>query len=583
VLNLWVFAMSISFRTFTQKLALLTSIVLPPAVHAQGEWLSHAVKGEEEASHVATRKYEKYNAISAKNIQDIEAYAAKHCPEVNADMLSEGLTRFFNDKQTKWQSRSTLRGRAAVNEALKVMSSKALYNFESETPEEWRKVLTEASQNHASLYFQSEALKGLDVVKAKAMNNLTQGLDNAEIEKHAFTLGYVAKILQTMNIDHEIERFKKLHTHLNQKLLNLMGIEPDQLQQNFQTVLPAVAIIDVEFKKNIVGDTKPYAIDRQPSFTTWKKGDSVNHEATDWGHGDLINALIGTVSPKATLHRYYESTETSDYDAFGQNVVDHYAKISSPVIFNCSFIPSGNHYFLTAGDRGIRLDSTVDDGLKQPNFFESLKQTLGDKFPEKDVTSLLDEEQLAFLKEKENENMKSKNAPESAKTLVQGPNKDQTHLIVASPTNNPGPLVREGYHNARIKLLDEKETQDHALVALNFDFTAGNLCEKSHSAGEYKHMAVVVPATFVSVMEEGNSLPYITYGGHSSATALLSGFSSHIRGHYPELDHLEVRKAILESANRSYPGYNETEHGQGMLNLKGALQRAKEIAEEKKE
>jgi hypothetical protein len=570
-----------SKRVLLQKLVLMTNVTLSPVVYAKGEWRNYASEGAEEACEFATRKYQTYSSVAEKNIQEIEAYAAIHCPEVNADMLGEGLKRFFNDKKAKWEHRSTLKGLAAVKEASKAMTSKALYTFEPETLEEWGKVLKEASQNHAILYFQAEALKGLEVVKTKAMGSLTQGLDNAEIESHAFTLGFTAKILQIMNIDHEIKRFKNLQTHLTQKILNLLGIEGDQLQQDFQTA-PVVAVIDVEFKKNITGVTSPHSIDRQPSFSPWKKGDIMDY-ATDWGHGDMVAGLVSTVSPKAVIHRYYSSTQEDGSDVFGKDVADHYAdRVSNPVIFNCSFLLLGNYYFLNAGTDGIRFGSNESNSFRQAYFFESLKRNLKDKFSERDITGPLDEEQLAFLIEKENEDVKSKGAPERVKTLVQGPKGDQTHLIVASPSNNTGPLVKKGHHHGWIKLLDEAETQEHALVALNYDFTTGALWEKSHSAGEYKDRALVVPAAFVGVSEEGNPLSYITLGGHSSATAILSSFASHVRGHYPELNHLEVKQAILEGANRAYPGYNEEDHGQGIPNLKGALKRAKEIAEGKK-
>jgi hypothetical protein len=53
--------------------------------------------------------------------------------------------------------------------------------------------------------------------------------------------------------------------------------------------------------------------------------------------------------------------------------------------------------------------------------------------------------------------------------------------------------------------------------------------------------------------------------------------TSIVCGHYPELNRQEIRKAILEGANKNFPGYMEEMHGQGMLNLKGALAVAEKI------
>ncbi|MBY0501167.1 MAG: hypothetical protein K2P93_04110 [Alphaproteobacteria bacterium] len=115
-------------------------------------------------------------------------------------------------------------------------------------------------------------------------------------------------------------------------------------------------------------------------------------------------------------------------------------------------------------------------------------------------------------------------------------------------------------------------------MALNYNFTTQALQEDSYSAGEYKDMAVVIPSAYVVVNEGGEeSLPYFMLGGHSSATAILSSLTSVIRGFYPMLDHLQIKQAILEGANRTFHGYNADLHGQGMFNLKGALEIAERL------
>lgn len=190
----------------------------------------------------------------------------------------------------------------------------------------------------------------------------------------------------------------------------------------------------------------------------------------------------------------------------------------------------------------------------------------------------LDEEQIEHLKKEEARNIRSAESPSLVKKLVAGPNGDKTHLIVASSHNDPGPLVKKGFHAGWIKLLDEEITQEHALVALNYNFFKNALEEGSHSAGEYKDMAVVVPAAYVTVCEnDKEALPYFGFGGHSCATAILSSITSLIRAYFPQLNHLEIKQAILEGANRSFEGYNEELHGRGMLNIKGAFDIAKTL------
>lgn len=48
-------------------------------------------------------------------------------------------------------------------------------------------------------------------------------------------------------------------------------------------------------------------------------------------------------------------------------------------------------------------------------------------------------------------NRKSAEAPFRLKKLVTGPDGSKTHLVVASPTNDPGPLMKKGFHTGWIK------------------------------------------------------------------------------------------------------------------------------------
>ncbi|MBP6951281.1 MAG: hypothetical protein KA112_01465 [Alphaproteobacteria bacterium] len=256
-----------------------------------------------------------------------------------------------------------------------------------------------------------------------------------------------------------------------------------------------------------------------------------------------------------------------------------YFHLKQPIVFNCSFLPLGGHYYVQPAPGKFAFEPPSSERYKFPETFQSWKDTIIAKYPEKDWTKDFNDEELKLLEEIENANLRSAEAPLHLKKLVTGPDGSKTNLVVAGHSNDSGPLVKSGFHTGWIKLLNEEVTQEHALVALNYNFITEALETDSHSAGEYKDMAVVIPSAYVAVNEKTEeSLPYFCHGGHSSATAILSSLTSVIRGLYPTLTHLQVKQAILQGANRTFGGYNEDLHGQGMFNLKGALQIAEAIS-----
>jgi len=555
--------------------ALLTLTFLASSAYAKGTWRSFVDKDEAEAKRIATEKHQKYAEFPNSDFEIVSNFVKQNCPNLNPDMIEKGLSLFFEEKVAKWQRRSTLSGRDAITEISNSMSSKSNFNYEPESLETWSKTLTQASQRYPVLYFQYMASKGLTEVMKKARALLSPDeVENDVVMNLSYVLNRASHVRKLMNVENETKRFKNLHLHLSKKLRDLMGFEEDALQKAFEKT-PIVKIIDPEYKKDnllpigMVAD----AVYRPAPFI-WTKTEPINDNSHEWGHGDMMIGLVKNFAPLSGIHSYI-TLSTGDYDPLDFSRIDS----EDPLIYNCSFIPRGVFYFLQPSLEGIKLDKTTSEALRMPGVFESWKKIFSDKFPDIELESVLSREQLEFLRAKEDENFRSKNAPNHAKDLVVGRNGQQTHMLMAAPSNDSGPLKHNEFHNGWIKLLNDKDTKDHALVALNYDFTTQALVEKSHSAGDYKDMAVVVPSTFVSVTEGEESLPYVyNGGGHSSATVILSSIVSHVRGHYPKLTHLQVREAILKGANRTFEGYKEELHGQGMVNLKGALQLAREMA-----
>ncbi|MBY0293583.1 MAG: hypothetical protein K2W92_09910 [Alphaproteobacteria bacterium] len=432
------------------------------------------------------------------------------------------------------------------------------------------------------LSLQQQARKELKAIIAKARehlkpeNTLTPEAENM----HAAIILSARNFLTTVKIDNKIERFQQLYPFFIQKQKELMGISAEHLQ-NPAVVTPLLVIIDGSFRKpSLLPESARAAYDLQPPIVSWKKEGPL-HEAREWKHGDLMIGLSQIFSPQTTHHACYYSVKDGDFDPLGEVSAAHYATLNQPIVFNCSFLPLGGHYYVQPAPGKFAFEPPSSERCKFPETFQSWKDTIIAKYPEKDWTKDFNDEELKLLEEIENANLRSAAAPLHLKKLVTGPDGSKTHLVVAGHSNDSGPLVKSGFHTGWIKLLNEAVTQEHALVALNYNFVTEALEENSHSAGEYKDMAVVIPSAYVAVKEEGEEslLPYFTLGGHSSATAILSSLTSVIRGFYPTLTHVQVKQAILEGANRSFKGYDESLHGQGMFNLKGALEIAEKISE----
>ena len=549
--------------------------------YSQGNWSSLLdIDREKEAQVHAKIKLQKHSIVSEDKIRDVESYVTNNCPELNSDIIQYGLTSFFKEKREKWERRSTLSLTKAQNEEKSSRTIRALYKHGPQTSQEWNQLLSQVVEGYDVLSFQQQAKKGLEVIIAKAREHLKpeNSLTAEAEEMHAAMIVSARSFLKTMKIENKIKRFQQLYPFFIQKQKELMGISAEHFQ-NPAAVTPLLVIIDGTFRKpSLLPESARSCYDLQPPAVSWKKEDPL-HEAREWEHGDLMIGLSQTFSPLTTHHGCYYSTSNDHFDPLGEVSAVHYAALNQPVVFNCSFLPLGGHYYLHPTTGSINFDTPSSERLKLPETFQSWKSRVTQSHSEKEWTGILDDERLNLLKEMEDTDPRSAAAPLHLKKLVTGPDESKTHLVVASPTNDSGPLVKKGFHTGWIKLLNEDITQEHALVALNYNFITEALETDSHSAGEYKDMAVVIPSAYVAVNEKAEeSLPYFCHGGHSSATAILSSLTSVIRGLYPTLTHVQVKQAILQGANRTFKDYDEKLHGQGMFNLKGALEIAEAIS-----
>jgi hypothetical protein len=532
-----------------------------------GEWFHLAKKAQYGAARQKALHKKAYyeqkaaDYLTDAKIQGISSYIRQFFPHLNADIVETGITLFFTKKQNKWLKRSIdIRDTCQLKKDFTRLINKDPTLGEKSLGS----LLSYACVNSHSLFFEYQAISALKTIR---MHHKIHLPENALVKQS------VAELLQIMKLDKEILKLQALHTALEQKKKDLLGIETAQISKPYKSQ-SIVVVVDPEFQQELQGQNKPWDIDQQPAFSKWQKGDPL-HEALDWMHGDFMAYHAQTLSPLSTIHRaYYHDTI---HENFFSEMLLEYSTMNCPVIFSCSFMLSGLYYDLEKKNDGTTW--WKKNPVSPPQTIQSFKSALAQAFPNESSEGPLSPDQLAFLQNLEEETYPcARKSVEDALNLVVGPEKDQTHLLIPGASNSRGPLVKEGFHAGWIKILDEDETKDHALIALNYDFTTGALVGDSHSAGEYKEITVVVPAAYASYFEPSwCTLPHFYLGGHSSATAILSAVTSIVRGHYPDLTHTEIRTAILQGANKSFTGYKESLHGQGMLNLKGALAVAEKI------
>lgn len=546
-----------------------------PALTVQ-KWFILASTGDLSAKQFATSKHAMYSALSFESTEEIESFFECNLPEINCALALEGARCYFSEKAEKWQHRATLEGRAALDYVCAQLRHKALRNYEPRTQEEWREVLVQTCDRMFSLHAQVYAKKAFEkaLVCGRLMLAPEKELALEGIAKLLHVMTFSTKVLQLMHLQNESKRLVILNHNLLNKIHALMGIEPSDIGMECTTT-PVIALFETDSKKDFdyvskVGFGEPLVL---PPF---KKGGALTKEDVPWAHADQMVSLVLHSSPKFSCHVYNCAADI--YDPFDESTINHYANrelVSNPVVFNFSILWSGFYIFLRKTEDGIKFDENLDDYRKIPEIAATGKKKLAEQFPEADCEAPLDAEMLLFL-EKEAEAFTQKKW-HLLKDLVAGPSGEETHLVVSASTNNSGPLEKEGFHQATIKFLEDEVVREHALVALDYDFTRDALADTTHTAGEYKDIVLVVPATFVSCLDDNEGCPYFFRGGNSSASALLSAVAGHVRARFPALNHRQIKAALLDGANRDFPGYSEEVHGRGMVNLKGALQEAQRI------
>ncbi len=114
-----------------------------------------------------------------------------------------------------------------------------------------------------------------------------------------------------------------------------------------------------------------------------------------------------------------------------------------------------------------------------------------------------------------------------------------------------------------------------AVGAVAYD---GSIASYSNDCGVSKSYCLVAPggsndgndshSIYAAVPNDG----YAYKNGTSMATPMVSGAAAVIRGAWTFLTAPQVAQILLRSANRSFAGYSDAVHGQGMLDLEAAVQ-----------
>jgi len=99
--------------------------------------------------------------------------------------------------------------------------------------------------------------------------------------------------------------------------------------------------------------------------------------------------------------------------------------------------------------------------------------------------------------------------------------------------------------------------------------SSGTLASFSNYCGDTKSYCLVAPG--VSIYAAYPTSTYNTLSGTSMATPHVAGAAAVISGAWTFLTAPKTAQILLTSANRSFSGYDETKHGQGILDLEAAV------------
>jgi hypothetical protein len=573
------------------KLIILSLLTLSSSSYAtRGEWMKEVLGGEYPiAVAIAKAKEGKYGVIDnelyrqkVNEVTQIYEYAQTHVlpknENLNIYLLKRGLLTFQQEQSHFWETINASDVRTNYTKALELSAMHALYEFGPQNNEEWKTVFADAEKKYPSLYVEHEALKGLKAILETArisISSMPPCPDEVsssylnELSLHTRAMNYVMGFLTDMSpeINAMIRDFQNLQKFWIKKQKDLLEIDDSGFTHNVSCIL---AVVDIDYKDRDQTLGSPSiaitGINDIPPKTPWED-DTPLSLVSSWPHGNFMFTITENFVT-SSHHAYYYPGLPDKYCPF--TILKKWYK--EPVVYSLSFHPLCLYPFLKKDDSGqITFNSSSQLEIKSPGNIAYWKKLLTERYPSKSVDGPLDEEQLIYLKSEEEKNRASREASERLAEVVE----DETNrrqIVVVAPLNEVGALQRtpDAYSSGRIKFLDDPRAYEHAIVALNYNSLEDRL--ESCSAGEFQEIALVVPSAQMAVVGKENPLPYIRAGGNSAATAITSAVVNRVQMQYPDLTYKELKQALFEGANKTFTGYDPSLHGQGMLNLRGALE-----------
>lgn len=587
---------SIFKRQIQTNLIILSLLTLPSSSYAtRNEWMKEVLVGEyPKAVAIARTKEEKYGVVNSESyrqkvneVTQIYEYAQAHVlPKdkiLDIYLLKRGLLHFQQEQSLFWNNINVSEPLTNHGTALELSRVHSLYEFGPQTNEEWRAALGDAEKKYPSLYVEHEALKGLKVILETARssissmppcpNDFSPSYLN-ELRLHTQTINSVVDFLEDMSpeVTARIRDFQSLQKFWIKKQKDLLGIDDSSFTQNLSCIL---AVVDVDYKdKDQTLGSPSHAIvgiNEIPSKKAWTD-DTPLDLISSWPHGNFMFTITENFVT-TTHHPYYYPGLSDKYCPF--TILKEWYK--GPTVYSLSFHPRCLYPFLKKDDSGqIIFNSSSQEEIKSPGNIAYWKNLLTDRYPTKSVDGPLDDEQLGYLKSEEEKNRASREASERLAEVVDH-EANPRQIVVVAPLNEVGALQRtpDAYSSGRIKFLDDLRAYEHAIVALNYNSLEDRL--ESCSAGDFQEIALIVPSAQMAIVGKETPLPYIRAGGNSSATAITSAVVSRLQMRYPDLTYKEFKQALFEGANKTFTGYDPSLHGQGMLNLRGALEIAERL------
>lgn len=571
------------------KLIILSLLTLSSSSYAiRDEWMKEVLGGEyPKAIAIAKAKEGKYGVADSEvyrqkvnEVTKIYEYAQTHVLPKNKNLdiylLKRGLLNFQQEQSHFWSNINASSPRINYDKATELSAMHALYEFGPQTNVEWTMAFADAEKKHPSLYVGHEALKGLKEILETARKSISsmppcpEDIPPSylnELRQHTQAIGYTTDFLADMSpeINAMIRDFQNLQKFWIKKQKDVLEIDDSGFAADLSCTL---AVVDVDYRESdkAEGGLSVIGINDLLTKKAWTDDAPLNL-VSSWPHGNFMFTITKNFV-KTTHHAYYYPGLSDKYCPF--TTMKNWYK--NPVVYSLSIHPHCLYPFLKKDDSDqITFNSSSQEESKAPGNISQWKALLTDRYPFKSADGPLDKDQLAYLISEEEKNRASREASQRLAEVVE----DETNprqIVVVAPLNEVGALQRrsDAYSSGRIKFLDDERAYAHAIVALNYNILEERL--ESCSAGEFQDIALVVPAAQMAVLEEGNPLPYIRPGGNSAATAMTSALVNRVQMKYPDLTYNDVKQALFEGANKMFTGYDPSLHGQGMLNLRGALE-----------